>query len=242
VVQYTPIYRIPYDDGPDPADAKAMSSRISQRVEAVLQGKADIPPAGKAYLTYGAAQSPYAVTVWGSSQNLQLEWNVGTDAPRAHLRLHVGAASGGAGAVFYDLMRNDGHGAALPAANWDAALAGVPAYRVAYQQRDIVVTGDTSSSRTIKHDIEPLDAAFPDAVGPVKFKYNHPDDADHLAPAERERVRYGFIAEDVPDACALLDSEGRPYDVDARSMVALLWAEVVRLRDRVAALEKGHGA
>lgn len=67
-------------------------------------------------------------------------------------------------------------------------------------------------------------------VVPVEFRYTDDVWAADVSQRERNRRHVGFIAEDVPPAAQICDSDGVPYDVDARAMVAYLWAEVQALR------------
>lgn len=242
-MDYSTPSGLPIAKKTDAATLHVYSPALVAGIEQALSGKAAQPPPGRAYLTYGTspagASSPYPCTVWGDASNIQFQvMYPDPDTKRLHPGARFHHNSGTSGHTWWDLMRNDGHGHALPDVNW-AALPSVPAYIVATQAGDLVVTPQTGSSRAIKRDIEPLDAELPD-VEPVTFRYNHPDDAP-VSAADRDRLRVGFIAEDVPAEAQVLDSAGRAVDVDPRSMTALLWAEVLRLRDRVAALEERTG-
>jgi hypothetical protein len=103
---------------------------------------------------------------------------------------------------------------------------------------DRIYAGVTvSSTRKTKRNIKSLRKSdLFDAVKPVTFQYKKA----LVSAREAERVRFGFIAEDLIDAGLSqvidFDPDGNPVDVDSRQMVALLWAEVQSLKAEVASL------
>ncbi len=100
------------------------------------------------------------------------------------------------------------------------------------------VSSSLISSQAVKQDVRPIDASagILDRIVPVEFRYDDRIWVDAVSTAERERRHVGFIAENIPTAAQICDVDGVPYDVDARAMVALLWAEVRRLSAEVAEL------
>lgn len=88
------------------------------------------------------------------------------------------------------------------------------------------------SSQAVKQDVcrveNPPDLLA--SIVPVEFRYTDDVWAVGVSQRERDRRHVGFIAEDVPPAAQICDPDGVPYDVDARAMVAYLWAEVQALR------------
>lgn len=99
--------------------------------------------------------------------------------------------------------------------------------------------GQIPSSREVKKDIAALTAeqagAF-DAITPVQFRYR-----DGMAPNEVEQqgVHLGFIAEDVKAAGVrvLEDPDGVVFGLQPFDLIAVLWAKVQELQQRLSDLE-----
>lgn len=229
----TARYGLPVAEDGDTGDMPNYSAALTAAVERALDGKQVAAGAGRPYLQAAPNQSGNPVTVWGSTtDNVQLQWETATSAPFAHLRCHI--ASGTAGHTYFDLMRNDGHA---------PGLVGQPAASLAYPVvkvgNDLVVgSNPAASTRVVKKDIadaDPDTLDWADLPAPVTYRYRH--DGEHVTDAERERLRLGWIAEDVPALVQVVDVEGAPADVDVRALCAYLFAEIDRLRARVADLE-----
>ena len=127
-------------------------------------------------------------------------------------------------------------------------LAGAPGgstYQYAYFNNStnrLYYGATVSSSKVVKRNIRKAIASevssIIDSVEPVTFQYKKK--AVKVA-AEANRVRYGFIAEQLAETAMAhavdRDEDGTPIDVDSRQLVAVLWAEVQDLRKRLARLE-----
>lgn len=127
-------------------------------------------------------------------------------------------------------------------------LAGAPGgstYQYAYFNNStnrFYYGATVSSSKVVKRNIRKAIASevssIIDSVEPVTFQYKKK--AVKVA-AEANRVRYGFIAEQLAETAMAhavdRDEDGTPIDVDSRQLVAVLWAEVQDLRKRLARLE-----
>lgn len=95
--------------------------------------------------------------------------------------------------------------------------------------------GTVASTRKVKHDIQPMadSSAYIYNLEPVTFRYNATPDVKS----------YGLIAEEVqavmPDL-VLYDNQGAPASVKYHELPAMLLNELIKLQQRVFALESIH--
>ena len=95
-------------------------------------------------------------------------------------------------------------------------------------------TGHQSSSREIKHDIQPMQdvGAVLDGLSPVTFIYNKDP---------KNSTRYGLIYEDtvdvLPDIC---QDNGKSKTINYMDLIPMLLKEIQSLRKRVETLEGNH--
>lgn len=142
--------------------------------------------------------------------------------------VHLGVDTyGGIGTVFADGF---------------SAAPGGTVYNYVYRRTSdarLFIGGGVASSRVTKRNIKRLTTSeLFDAVKPVTFQYKKKFAVEGL---DAERLRFGFIAEDLEEAglgnVVDYDPDGAAVDVDTRQLVALLWAEVKSLKAEVRALK-----